>query len=855
VSYSSSIKSRSAWIAAVLALTGVYYLSGKFGLSLAFLNRSATAVWPPTGVALAALLVWGYGLWPGVFLGAFLVNFAQGPWATSFGIATGNTLEALLGAWLVNQFAGGSRVFDRTKNLFPYLFFAALLSTAVSATCGVTSLCLSGLERWSQFGPVWVTWWLGDMVSNIIVAPFLLLWIATPVEVIKRSRVLETSALFLLVVVVGAVVFLGGSSLIGTDRSLEYLALPPLLWVAFRLGARGAITAAVILVGVALWGTLQGLGPFVRDNANESLLLLQAFMGAITITSLVLALLVSDSRRAEQRLQIQEAVSRVLAEATMLNDAAPRILRALCQEGPWNWAALWSGDQATHELACVGVWHELASKLDHFETVTRQTKLKPGIGLSGGWSSGVPVLIRNRDGADDFPRASAAIAAGFRTLLFVPLRVGHRLSGLMEVFSTAACEPDEEFVHMLDAIGSQVGQFIERKAAEEEQVRLAAIVESSSDAIIGKTLEGIITNWNEGAHRIFGYSADEALGKSIALVIPADRLEEETAILDRVKRGDQIASYETVRIRKDQALIDVALTVSPIKDASGRIIGVAKIARDITEQKNTRRALAETREMLRRYAEDLERRVQERTSKLQDTIQSLDAFCYTIAHDLRGPLRAIIGFSAQLLDQYRPHLDKEGIDYLSRIKNSGNRMDQLILDLLKYGRLNTTELVLETTDLEGLTRKVILSLEDEIRQRRALIRLKEPFLSVLASTVILEQVLANLLTNALKFVPRSIAPQVDIWTEPHNGMVRLCVRDNGIGIKPQYFNKLFRPFSRLVNEQDFSGTGIGLAIVSKGVERMGGGVGVESEPGKGSCFWIDLLQPPARQNDQSVPDG
>jgi PAS domain S-box-containing protein len=843
VSFASSIKSRSAWVTAVLALTSLYYFSAKFGLSLAFLNRSASAVWPPTGISLAALLLWGYRLWPGVFLGAFLANFAiLGPWA--FGVAVGNTAEALLAAWLVNRFAGGSRVFERTKNLFPYLFFAAILSTAVSATCGVTSLCLSGREHWDQYGPVLLTWWLGDMVSNIIIAPFILLWLAAPPPVIKRYAALEATSLFLLVALIGSVVFLEGSSLMGTDRSLEYLALPPLLWVAFRLGARGAITAAVLLFGVALWGTLHGLGPFVRANENQSLVLLQAFMGAITITSLVLALLVLDSRRAEQRLQIQEAVSRVLAEATELNEAAPRILRALCQECTWNWAALWSGDPATQQLTCVGVWHEAASRLADFETVTRQTKLKAGIGQGG---SASPSLVRSGDDAGDFPRASAAMAAGFRTLLFVPLRVGHRWCGMMEVFSSTVWKPDEEFVHMLDAIGSQVGQFLERKAAEEEQARLAAIVESSSDAIIGKTLEGIITNWNEGAHRIFGYSAEEALGKSIALIIPPDRLEEENAVLGRVKRGDTVASYETVRIRKDQALIDVALTVSPIKDGSGRIIGVAKIARDITEQKNTRRALAETREMLRRYAEDLEHRVQERTSKLQDTIQSLDAFCYTIAHDLRGPLRAIIGFSAQLLDQYRPLLDKEGIDYLSRIKNSGNRMDQLILDLLKYGRLNTTELVLQTTDLEELTRKVLLSLEDEIQERNARIRLKEPLSSVLGSEVILEQVLANLLTNALKFVPNNVTPEVDIWTEPHNGMVRLCVRDNGIGIKPQYFNKLFRPFSRLVNEQDFSGTGIGLAIVSKGVERMGGGVGVESEPGKGSCFWIELLQPPSQK--------
>ena len=764
----------------------------------------------------------------------------QGSFLTACGIATGNTLEAVLGTWLVRRFAGGLGVFGRTWTLFPYLLWAALLSTALSATCGVTALCLGGFENWSQSGPVWVTWWLGDVISDIIIAPFVLIWVITPAPVLKPRHWLEALALFLVVGVVGVLVFLGGSSVKGVDHSLEYLALPPLLWVAFRLEARGAITAALVLSALALWGTRHGLGPFVRADPNQSLVLLQAFMGAITITGLVLALLVSDSRRAEQRLHIQEAVSRVLAEAASLSEAAPRILQALCQEGGWDWAAVWGKAQAMDQWAPIGVWHDKGRGLAEFNAQTQQRKSAYELRVIECFSKAqLPVVVR-ASGTEAFPRASAALAAGFRTLLFLPVRSGDNLCAAIEVFSRAARDPEEEFLHMLNAIGSQLGQFVERKAAQEAQGRLAAIVESSPDAIIGKTLDGIVTNWNEGAQRIFGYPSDEMIGKSIAILIPPERLEEENNILARLKRGDQPASYETVRIRKDGALIDVALTVSAIKDGGGNIIGAAKIARDITEQKATRRALAEARETLRRYAEDLERRVEERTGKLQETIRSLDAFCYTIAHDLRGPLRAIIGFSAQLLDQYRVRLDEEGVEYLARIKSSGARMDQLILDLLKFGRLNTTELVLEKTDLEGIIRKVLLTFEDEIAHKRARVQIRAPLLPVQASAVILEQVLANLLANALKFVPHNIPPQVEIWTEAHQGMVRLWVQDNGIGIKPEYFGKLFRPFSRLVNEQDFSGTGIGLAIVSKGVERMGGAVGVESEVRQGSRFWIDL---------------
>src|SRR5919108_5112687 len=157
-----------------LAVVGAYFLAGKFGLSLAFFHASASAVWPPSGIALAALLLWGYRLWPGIFLGAFLVNITtQGSAATTLGIATGNTLEAVIGAWLVGRYAGGLKAFERARNVFKFVVLAAILSTAVSATLGVTSLSLGGFAAWEDYQHIWLTWWLGDMVGNLIVAPLL----------------------------------------------------------------------------------------------------------------------------------------------------------------------------------------------------------------------------------------------------------------------------------------------------------------------------------------------------------------------------------------------------------------------------------------------------------------------------------------------------------------------------------------------------------------------------------------------------------------------------------------------------------------------------------------------------------
>jgi PAS domain S-box-containing protein len=281
----------------------------------------------------------------------------------------------------------------------------------------------------------------------------------------------------------------------------------------------------------------------------------------------------------------------------------------------------------------------------------------------------------------------------------------------------------------------------------------------------------------------------------------------------------------------------------PVRDDAGKIIRWFGTCTDIDEQKQTEQALAEAQDVLRDHAETLEKRVHERTAKLQETIRSLDSVCYSIAHDLRAPLRALGGFSKELESEYRSQLDHTGQDYLKRIREAAARMDQLILDLLELGRLNTIELTLGKVELRPLIHRALLPLEASIKARGAEVTVKEPLLPVRGSIIIVGQILANLIGNGLKFVAPGTQPRLEIWTEATGDMVRVHVRDNGIGMKPDHLGKIFQPFVRLVNGSDYPGTGMGLAIVRKGAERMGGRAGVESETGKGSCFWVEL--PPA----------
>src|SRR2546426_11208927 len=371
------------WGLAVLA--GVYFAAGKLGVRLAFEHASATAVWPPTGIALAAMLLYGYRVWPAIFVGAYLVNATTvGSVWTSLGIAAGNTLEGLLGVWLVRRWASGRDVFARAWDIFKFVALAGLFSTTVSATVGVTSLATAGYASWERFGAIWLTWWLGDVAGALVVTPVLVLWGTDRSMRFTRAKAFELALVLAAVVLAGIIVFdrLGFAG--ASNYPLEFLCIPPLVYAAFRFGQREAATCVALLAGLAIVGTLAGHGPFARDSQNESLLLLQAFMMTLTIVTLPLAAIVREHARSE-----------------------------------------------------------------------------------------------------------AALAQS------------------------------------------------------------AAIVAFSDDAIIGKRLDGVITTWNEGAQRLYGYTPAEAVGRPISLIIPPELGDELPTILERLSRGVRIDHFETTRVAKD----------------------------------------------------------------------------------------------------------------------------------------------------------------------------------------------------------------------------------------------------------------------------------------------------------------
>jgi diguanylate cyclase (GGDEF)-like protein len=291
-------------VARVTILAVVYLVAGKLGLQLAFVHASATAVWPCTGIALVAFLVFGYRVWPGIFIGAFLVNLTTaGTVETSILLAVGNTLEGLAGCYLVSRFAGGREAFARAQDIFKFALLAGMAATTVSATIGVSTLVGFGFANASAFGSIWCTWWLGDGVGAVLVTPFLLLWWENPHLKWTREQIMELAFLFSGLFSTAWIVFGKPFHSELKNYPLEYLCIPFLIWAAYRFGRRKAATALCALAGIATWGTLHGFGPFARESQNTSLLLMQIFMGIMSITTLALAAEVSEHRRAEERVR------------------------------------------------------------------------------------------------------------------------------------------------------------------------------------------------------------------------------------------------------------------------------------------------------------------------------------------------------------------------------------------------------------------------------------------------------------------------------------------------------------------------------------------------------------------------
>jgi PAS domain S-box-containing protein len=370
-------------------------------------------------------------------------------------------------------------------------------------------------------------------------------------------------------------------------------------------------------------------------------------------------------------------------------------------------------------------------------------------------------------------------------------------------------------------VSASIRDITERCKADEQRSRLAAIVDSSADAIIGKTLQGVITSWNDGAERIFGYTAAEVLGKSIDLLIPESRGNEEAQLLARLSQGERIEQFDTVRKRKDGTEIQVSLTSSPVRDSAGRLIGASKVVRDITERRHAAEALALAKEAA------------------EAATRELEAFSYSVAHDLRAPLRGMNGFAQVLLSTYRGKFDAEGVDWLEEIVGNAKKMGELIDGLLSLARVTRGEVRPESVDLSELARELVAQLAAADTERAVDVQI-QPQLSAIIDPRLARVLLGNLLGNAWKFTSRAASSRIEFGRSEGDRAPAFFVSDNGAGFDPAFGGKLFAPFQRLHAASEFPGTGIGLATVQRIVRRHGGEIWAEGAVDVGATFHFTL---------------
>ncbi len=376
----------------------------------------------------------------------------------------------------------------------------------------------------------------------------------------------------------------------------------------------------------------------------------------------------------------------------------------------------------------------------------------------------------------------------------------------------------------------------------------SAISDVEVYGLVLMTLDGTVVTWNAGARKLLGFDEDEAVGRNFDFFFTP---EDQAAQIPQAEVAKAIsvgyAYDDRWHVCKDGTRIYVNGGLCLLKSDDGRPLGFVKIVRDQTEKKRhldeiegLHAKLLEAHRKLEEYARNLEEKVLVRTEMLHERNTELQDFCYSVAHDLRAPLRSIQAMSQVVMEDYGDVLDEKGKGHLDRIVKAGGQLDQLTLDLLEYTRFSREEITLTPTSLQKVVEEVLTSLSATISKCGAIITVRDPLQSAVGQHTYVAQIMGNFISNALKFMKSDQQPVIEIWSETKDKRVRLYVKDNGIGISPEYQDKIFGLFERLHSQGQYEGTGAGLTIARKAAHRMNGEIGITSQVGQGSTFWLEL---------------
>ena len=555
------------------------------------------------------------------------------------------------------------------------------------------------------------------------------------------------------------------------------------------------------------------------------------------------------ARRALEAELLHQSVA-MADETDSLEEALQRCVDIVCEMTGWPVGhAYVPSASGAQQLEPTQIWYfNDVEQFMEFREVTERTPFAMDEGLPGRiWRTDEPAWIVNVEKDASFPRNELGEGLGVKGAFGFPVKVKGKTVAILAFYHEGEVEKNETLLLLVRSVGEQVGRVIERKEAEqalresEEKFReLAEFVPVSIG--IGQDNRRIYAN--RSAEEVTGYSRDELLGKRVGGLAHPDSREQVARNVAACEDSGQASRAEVKIVRKDGQERWVDLSLIPI-EYSGRpaVLGAAT---DITERKQAEEALRRSEEELRELNISLEQRVAERTADLNETNAELAAFAQTVSHDLRAPLRAMEGFALALAEDCGEQLGQDGREYVQHIMESAVRMDALAQDLLRYSRLGNTEIRLHAVELESILQDALSQLSSDIEACQAKIDIAEQMPTVLGHRATVLRIVTNLLSNGMKFVAEGVRPEVRVWAESvDNHMIRLWVEDNGIGVANANRERIFGVFERLHGIESYPGTGIGLAIVARACERLGGSCGMESQPGQGSQFWVEFKEQPS----------
>ncbi len=831
-----------------LAVGFAYFALAKAGLLVAVLHPSASAIWPATGFAIAAVLLWGQRVAPAIFVGAVLANVTASGIPVAMAIALGNTLEAVVAGYLLHRFSSGDRTFETPRGVAIFALVAALAATPISATIGVSAIASAGEAAAMSTGTLWLTWWLGDLTGALVLTPVIVLWAKEPPTQEEFAALLPVLAVTFLV---GLIAFGPALSSWADKRLLAFTAMIPLLWTALQRGRRDTATVCLVLSAVAVSGAIASAGHGAPADLNNLFLATMIFVVSTALPSLALSSETAVRRDAETKLraaheELETTVARRTAELVQANAD----LRKVAEQRDGLEAA--NEEQRiqlveAQRLANLGSWTwDVRTGL-----VTWSPQLYEIYGIAPADFGRTIEDFLSRVHQDDREAVSETVAHAFRA------GTGFRLEERIvrpngEIRYLESCgevvrDGNGSVVELLGICQDVTTQRQNDIALRESEQQIRRLVNGIHDyAIFMLDPEGHVVSWNAGAERIKQYSREEILGKHVSqFYTPEDRARglPDNALAKAAREGR--FEGEGRRVRQDGTLFWANVVIDAIHDPSGKLIGFGKITRDITEKREAALALEQARDQLAQ-------------AQKMETIGQLTG---GVAHDFNNLLAAIIS-SLRLLEK-RLRGEPQLTRLLDNALNAAERGASLTQRLLTFARrqdlkpeiVDVPKLASGMTDLLRRSIGPSVAIETHYAANGQIMARVDP--------TQLELAIFNLALNARDAMPNGGTLTIDVSDAPVSESrqdldlkpgryVQITVRDTGTGMDQGTLKRAIEPF--FTTKGIGKGTGLGLSMVQGLAAQSGGAMDIESAVGKGTSVSIWLpASPPSAQSRLPKP--